>query len=126
MLHPVLKVAIKRPALIINHLANYLDLFRQESMGVMSNAVRKAIALAVVAAGLCLFLVFSGVAVMLGVMQGQFHWVLVVVPLAPLLMALIALKISTKPVIGNEIEEIRQQFKADLEMLYPAGDHHAR
>lgn len=125
MLHPLLKVMIKKPDLIVTHIGNYLDLFREESMDVAGNAVRRLVAWVVVAIALSLFLVFSGMAVMLGLLQNQFHWALVAVPAVPLLLALLAFGQTRKPVLSAEVGEIKRQFMADIDAFQAAGEKDA-
>ena len=125
MLHPLLKVMIKKPDLIVTHIGNYLDLFRAESMDVAGNAVRRLVAWVAFAITLSLFLVFTGVALMLGLLQNQFHWSLVAVPAIPLLLAFIAWGMTRKPVLSAEVGEIKRQFMADIEAFHVAGEKDA-
>ena len=125
MLHPLLKVMIKKPELIVTHISNYVDLFREESMDVAGNAVRRLVAWVVVAFALLLFLAFAGMALMLGLLQNQFHWALVAVPATPLLLALFAFSKTRKPVLSAEVGEIRRQFMADMDAFHVAGEKDA-
>ena len=126
MLHPLLKVMIKRPELIIDHLHNYLDLFKQETRGAASNLVHVLIGWVLLAAGLLLFLILGSIALMLGLLQGSFHWILAVVPCLFLLLALIGWSMMRKPVVQLEVAEVKRQFSADIELLQAAGDRRDR
>ena len=68
MAHPVFSVLISRPDLVMDHVAGYSALVREEASSVGVEVVRRAIAWGVVVLGLIVFLVLTGVAVMLGAM----------------------------------------------------------
>lgn len=61
MIHPIFKTALKRPDLVIHHLANYSELIRCEGLLVQAGAAVLAFISLLVALSL------TGVAVMLGV-----------------------------------------------------------
>lgn len=122
MIHPIFRVLVQRPDLLANHLGNYAELLQQETRGATRNLIRAAAAWGLVALGLSMFLVFSGVAIMMGLLHNQFHWVLLAVPGACLVLAFIAFLVARQPVIQSEITEIRHQFMADLQTLGEAGE----
>ncbi|WP_374491200.1 hypothetical protein [Brachymonas sp.] len=124
MIHPLLKILIQRPDLVITHIANYGDLVQDEARGAMRNLVRTLIGWIAAVIALSLFLVFTGVALMIGLVQQQFHWVLLAVPGAMLLIALVAMSMARRPILRPEIGEIKQQLLTDLHMLRSAGESH--
>jgi len=80
MFHPIYSTLLGHPELVADHLANYGALIKAEALEAKRNAVKKAIAGAVAIVAGLLGLVFAGVAIMLGGVNGSFHWVLVLVP----------------------------------------------
>src|SRR5688572_15074057 len=97
MLHPIFSTVLGHPGLIADHLANYAALVRQESAEAGRGLMARLIAgvLAVATAVLALGLI--GVAVLLGVLHGSFHWVLVAVPAVAVVIAAICTWIATRP-----------------------------
>jgi O-antigen ligase len=75
----------------------------------------------VVAVGLLVFLILLGVAIMLGAVQEQFHWTLVVVPGVPLALAVAAFFVARRPMPGQAFTELRAQLDADAEALRTIG-----
>ena len=90
----------------------------------MRHLVRTLIGWIAAVIALSLFLVFTGVALMIGLVQQQFHWVLLAVPGAMLLIALVAMSMARRPILRPEIGEIKQQLLTDLHMLRSAGESH--
>lgn len=125
MIHPLFKILIQRPDLLMTHVGNYLDLLQQETRSTVSELLRAMVAWVAVVCLSLLGVVFTGVALMLGLLQQQFHWVLVAVPLCTLLLALLAWLFARKPLGRNKIAEIRQQVATDIETLRQAGGHDA-
>ncbi|HSV57448.1 MAG TPA: phage holin family protein [Variovorax sp.] len=122
MLHPIYSTVLGHPELVADHLANYLALMREEASETGRRLVGRIIAgvLAVISALMALGLV--GIAVMLGVMHGSFHWVLVAVPGVAVVVALIGAYIATRPADLGGFEDIRAQLEADVRALHIAGD----
>lgn len=124
MLHPIYATVISRPDLVADHLAAYAALVCEEAASSGNDLKQRAIGLAIAGLSALLALVFCGVAVMLGVLQGQFHWVLAAVPGAMLAVALIALVSSRRPPPGQRFAELRRQMASDVDLLRAAGGHH--
>ena len=89
MIHPIFKATLKHPALMLRHLANYGDLLRCEATDVGKGLIVQATAALVAAVALLLALGLTGVATMLGVLDGRFHWALVAVPATAWIVALV-------------------------------------
>jgi O-antigen/teichoic acid export membrane protein len=122
MLHPLFSVLVNRPELIADHVAGYAGLVREEATGVGTELLQRAIALAFAVACAAVFLALAGVAVMLGVLNQQFHWSLVAMPGAALVLALIGTSIARRPLSRERFSGIREQFNADLTLLRAAAD----
>ena len=112
MIHPIFSVLVNKPELLFDHVAGYAALLREETSSVGLQVARRAVAWAVVFVGLVVFLVLLGVAVMLGVMQGQFHWALVAVPGVPLALAGVAWTVARQRLPEQAFTELKAQLDA--------------
>ncbi|MDO4794741.1 MAG: hypothetical protein Q4A28_02210 [Brachymonas sp.] len=125
MIYALLKAAVFKPRLLAAHLHNYGEFIRSEMHGTARQWAVKAVAFAVFGIGMLAFLILGGVAAMIGVMQGQYHWVLLAVPALPLGLALVALLIALRRTAGSGVHNIKQQLAADIQALNgPAGKNH--
>lgn len=121
LLHPIFSVLIHKPELVIDHVAGYAALVQEEASSVGGEVAKRAIAWAVVAVGVLVFLVLAGVAAMLGVMHGQFHWVLVVAPGVPLVLAAVAWTFARQRLPTKAFTELKAQLDADAQTLRTLG-----
>lgn len=121
MAHPIFSVLIARPELVVEHVAGYAALVQEEASALGTGLARRAIAWAIAAIGLLVCLTTAGVAVMLGVMQGEFHPVLVAVPGASLLLSVAAWAVARQPLPSQAFAELKAQFDADARALHAAG-----
>lgn len=121
MLHPIFSVLVNRPELVIDHVAGYAALVQEEASSVSGEVAKRAIAWAAVGVGVLVFLVLAGVAVMLGVMQDRFHWVLVVAPAIPLLLSGAAWTIARQRLPAKAFTELKAQLDADAQTLRALG-----
>ncbi|MGJ7580699.1 phage holin family protein [Variovorax sp. RHLX14] len=126
MLHPIYSTVLGHPELIADHIANYSALIRQEVAQASRGLIVRAVAgvLAVVSALLALGL--AGVAVMLGSVNGNFHWALVIVPGVALLIAAVAAYLAMKPVLSNSFDDLKAQLSADMHAMHVAGGRNGR
>jgi len=126
MLHPIYKTVLGHPELVADHLANYMALVREEAGEATRQLVARIVAgvLAVISAIMALGLI--GIAVMLGVLHGSFHWVLVIVPGVAIVVAAIAGYVAARPANFDGFDDIRAQLDADVRALHMAGERHAR
>ena len=124
MLHPIYATVISRPDLVVDHLSAYAALASEEAASSGNDFKVRAIGLVVAGVFALLFQIFSGIAVMLGVLQGQFHWVLAAEPGAMLAIALIVVLSSRRPAPGQRFAELRRQMAADMDLLRAAGGPH--
>ena len=121
MLHPIFSVLINRPELVMDHVAGYAALVQEEASSVSGEVLKRAIAWAAVVVGALVFLVLAGVAAMLGVMQGQFHWILVVAPGIPLVLSVVAWTIARQRLPAKAFTELKAQLDADAQTLRTLG-----
>jgi hypothetical protein len=121
MLHPIFSLLIKRPELVIDHMAGYAALVQEEASSVGTEVAKRAIAWVVTLFGLLIFLVLAGVAAMLGVMQGEFHWILVVVPAVALVVSGVAWGFARQRLPAKAFTELKAQLDADAQALRAVG-----
>ncbi len=121
MLHPLFATLIKRPDLIADHVAAYAELITQETSGLATDWVTRGLAWVLVAAGALVFVLFSGIALMLGVLN-QFHWVLVALPGAVLLLTLLAFSKARTSRQSDSFTEFKSQLNSDLRALREAAE----
>ena len=117
MLHPLFSTLIQRPDLLVEHLSAYGALFHQEATQAGSELVKRYLAWAV--AGICglVFILFAGFAVMLGILQNQFHWVLLAVPGCAFLLMLIAIVKANVSLAETRFAELKAQINCDVQAL---------
>ncbi|MBE7941380.1 MULTISPECIES: phage holin family protein [Ramlibacter] len=121
MVHPIFTILIARPELVMDHVAGYASLVQEEASTAGMDLAKRAIAWAVAALGLLLFLVFTGVAVMLGAVMGEFHWTLVVVPGVALVVAVAGAAMARQHTPSKAFTELRAQLDADVQALRTLG-----
>jgi hypothetical protein len=121
LVHPIFKVLVRRPELVVDHLSGYAALAQQEASTLGGEVLRRAIAWGIAAAALIVFLMLAGVAVMLGFMFGEFRWVLVIAPGVTLAIAIGAMSMARKSLPTQAFVELRGQLEADAQALRMAG-----
>ena len=121
LVHPIFSVLVSRPDLVVDHVAGYATLAQEEATSVGTEVAKRAIAWAVAGIGAMLFLVFAGIAVMLGAMHESFHWALVVVPAIPLVAAAIAFGKARRKMPAKAFAELKAQLDADAQVLRTLG-----
>lgn len=121
MLHPLFTTLVHRPHLIVDHLSAYGALFGQEAKKAGTEVVERLLAwiLAVICGSV--FLVLTGVALMLGFTQNHFNWILLAVPLFALLLTVIALVKAKQPLSDNHFPLLKEQLDADVVALRVAS-----
>lgn len=117
MLHPLFSTLIQRPDLVADHVAGYAQLLQEEATQASSEILARLVAWFVAAVLGIMFLGLTGVAVMIGVMQAHFHWVLIAVPGSILLAAILAAIRAQKPFISEKFPEFRAQIDSDVRAL---------
>ena len=117
MLHPLFSVLIQRPDLVLEHLSGYSALVQQETTLAAGAVVKRFMAGALAAICGLAFVLFAGVALMLGALHNQFHWALVAVPGASLLVALLAALKAKAPLAAPRFTELKAQIHSDIQAL---------
>jgi hypothetical protein len=117
MLHPLFSTLVQRPDLVVDHLSAYAALFHDEASSAASALVGRAVAWVMVALSAVVFLGLAGTALMLGLLQNQFHWGLVAVPGFALGLLLIAFFIAKKPLQSESFTELKAQMDSDKRAL---------
>jgi hypothetical protein len=122
MLHPIYGTLLGHPELVGDHIANYGALITEEvgqaGRGLLARLLAGVVA--VVSAMLAIGLI--GIAVMLGVLHGSFHWVLVLVPGVAIVIALVAAYMASRPAEFHAFGDLRAQIDADLSVLHLAAE----
>ena len=121
MIHPIFSVLISRPELVVDHVAGYAALAREEASTVGTEVAKRAVAWAVTLFSLLTFLILAGVAIMLGAVHGEFHWVLVLVPGVALALAVAAWNVARKRLPEKAFTELKAQLEADAQALRTVG-----
>lgn len=121
MFHPIFSVLVRKPELVMAHLAGYAGLIREEASTVGAQVVGCAVAAAVAVVGALVFLVLAGVALMLGAMQQQFHWALIAVPAVPLVVSIACGLMALRRVPQHAFSELRSQLDTDAQTLRSLG-----
>lgn len=122
MLHPIFSTVVSRPDLVVDHLSAYVALASEEAAATGRDLKVRVLAWAVAGVFALMAVLLAGVSVMLGMVHGQFHWALVLVPGAALLVALLAVLASRRPSPQERFAELRRQMAADIGLLRTSGD----
>ncbi|AMM25989.1 hypothetical protein AX767_17735 [Variovorax sp. PAMC 28711] len=109
--------ALRRPELLFNHFANYAELVKSEVTSIGSSLAIRAASAAIAVVALLLALGLTGVAVMLGVLRAEFHWVLVIVPGVAWLLALIGATLAMRSTMKRKVDDVTDEVEADMTML---------
>lgn len=121
MVHPIFSILITRPELVMDHVAGYAALVQEEASTVGIQVAKRAVAWGVAATGFLLFLIFTGVAVMLGAVVGEFHWALVAVPVVALAAGVGGMIVARQAMPSTAFTELRAQLDADAQALRTLG-----
>lgn len=121
MVHPIFSVLITKPELVMEHVAGYASLMREEASSVGIEVAKRAVAWAVTLFCVLVFLILAGVAVMLATIQDQFHWSFVIVPVIPLVIAIVGFTVARKRLPEKAFTELKAQLDADAQALRAIG-----
>lgn len=117
MVHPIFSVLISRPELVVEHMAGYAALARDEASSVGLEVARRAIAWAIAVLCFVTFLILAGVAVMLGSLNESFHISLVLVPALALAASAGAFLVARKRLPEKAFGDLKAQLDADAQAL---------
>ncbi len=121
MLHPVFRVLMRRPELVLDHVAGYADLLREQAHEAGGQLVSRALAWAVAVLGFVSFLVLAGVSAMLHAVLGHTHWVLWLVPGGALAVTSVAFLQTRQALPPVALDALRAQFDDDAQALRGAS-----
>lgn len=117
MVHPIFSVLITKPELVMEHVAGYASLMREEASSVGLEVAKRAVAWGVTLFAFLVFLILAGVAAMLGAMHGTFHWILVVAPGIALAIAVAGFLVARQRLPEKAFTELKAQLDADAQAL---------
>jgi hypothetical protein len=117
MVHPIFAVLITKPELVMEHVAGYASLVREEASSVGVEVAKRAIAWGVTLFAFLVFLILAGVAAMLGAMLAGFHWVLVVAPGVALAISVGGFLVARQRLPEKAFTELKAQLDADAQTL---------
>ncbi len=120
-MHPLFLTIIRRPDLVGDHLNAYTALLKQETRDASKALAGRFLAWLIALISVAICVVLSGTALMLGVLQNQFHWILVAVPGAMALCALGAFAWTKQSVVANHFANVTSQFANDMSALRVAA-----
>lgn len=120
MLHPFISTLIRRPNLLIDHLAGYADLIREEASDAGADLIQRVVAWVLVIICATVFLILAGVALMLAAVSSQFHWALVAVPAVVLILTVAAVLKARQPTLHHHFSEVKAQVDRDAQALRSA------
>jgi len=121
MLHPLFSTLIQRPDLVMDHASAYAALFNQEAKTAGWHFLKRGFAWVMAGISGIIFFILTGSALMLGFIQNQFHWILVIVPGLALLMTVIAIMVAKKPLPFENFPQLKEQFDSDASALRTAS-----
>ncbi len=121
MIHPLFSTIVQRPDLVVDHLSAYAALFQEEASNAGTDLVARAVAWVVAVVAAAIFLGLAGTAVMLGMLQNQFHWALVAVPGVALAIVFVAVLKARKPAASERFPELKAQIDSDARALRMAA-----
>ncbi len=125
-MHPLFLTIIRRPDLVVNHLGAYAALLKQETNDAGRTLITRILVWLIAVMSVVICVILAGTALMLGVLQNQFHWVLVAVPGTMALCSLVAFVCTTKTVLANHFSNITSQLLSDASALRTAAGNETK
>lgn len=122
MLHPLFTVLIRKPELVVEHLAGYGALVHDEMSDLGAQLAMRAAAWGAMVVMASVFITLTGVSVMLGCALQTFHWALVAVPALALLATIACFLFARTPSPGTRFEGLKAQIDADVQAMRIAGE----
>ncbi|MCB1889159.1 MAG: phage holin family protein [Rhodocyclaceae bacterium] len=118
MVPSLVRMVIRQPELLVDHLGAYSELAR-EDLRRFRAALLHRLALGLVAVGCGLAgVVLAGMALLLWASGSPYHWAFVAVPLVPLTgSAAAALLLRARRDLSEPMERTWDQFDADLDLI---------
>lgn len=122
MLHPLFTLLIRKPELVVEHLAGYGALMHEEVADLGAQLAMRAAAWGAMVVMALVFLILTGVSVMLGCALHSFHWALVGVPAVALIATIACFLYARTPTPGTRFEGLKAQVDADVQAMRIAGE----
>jgi len=122
MLHPLFTLLIRKPELVVEHLAGYGALIHEEVSDVGVQLVSHIGAWMATLVMAIFFIIMTGMAIMLGCVLNTFHWALVLVPGFALLAAIACFLYARTPMPATRFDGLKAQIEADVQSLRIAGE----
>lgn len=124
MLPPLLKIIINEPGLLSEHLEAYSQLLIKDVTLWRASLKRQMKWKMALGGNLILFLLLSGIAIMLWGATQTTHWSLIVIPLIPLFFAIVsALMMPRKDAVREPFVTLKKQLCSDIQMLKGGNEH---
>lgn len=124
MLPPLLKIIINEPGLLSEHLEAYSQLLIKDVTLWRASLKRQMKWKMALGGNLVLFLLLSGIAIMLWGATQTTHWSLIVIPLIPLFFAIVsALMLPRRDTVREPFVTLKKQLCSDIQMLKGGNDH---
>lgn len=124
-MHPLLHLIATKPQLLADHAQAYGELLTTEVANLSTAWKRRAVLLVIALSSAGVSCVLAGVALMLSALMpaatAHALVVLIMVPLLPLALCVGCLFAVRSQRDGAALENVRQQFKADIAMLREAS-----
>ncbi len=120
MIHPLLRLAVKEPHLLAEHLSAYASLAGEEVSKISSSLALKIGLYAGAGVLALLGLVLVGVALLLvAATSSADHttWALIVVPLTPFVLAGVMALVARSSPTGKAFKTLKGQLKADMALI---------
>ena len=124
MIHPLFRLLVSEPQMLADHVEAYAELVSEEVGAVAARMKRRMLLQAVSLVGIGLGLFFGVIALMLwaAVPELRAPWVLIAVPVVPLLVGIGCRFGANKPPEETHgMKVIREQMAADAAMLRSVG-----
>lgn len=124
-MNPLLALLATRPQLLVDHAQAYAALFNAELALASADWHRRVFLRAMALCSFCVAAGLAGVATMLWfttATPASSLWVLVTIPVAPLLVTLVCLLLARQSPQSVSFAKLGRQINADMAMLRAAGE----
>jgi len=126
MIHPLFRLIITKPQVLVEHVEAYSDLVGEEVNAVADEWRRKAVltGIALGASGVAVMLIGMSLLLWAALPTEQMPapWALIVIPAVPTLVALYCVTSARGAPATRAFADLREQFAADAALLRAAGE----
>lgn len=117
MLPPLLRIIINEPGLLADHAVAYSHLISHDARLWKASVKRQLLLKAMMGGGILLALLFAGIALMVWGATDHNHWTLIVVPLVPLVLAIVAGYLAADKTDDTPFAATKSQICTDVRMF---------